>query len=155
MYIFDTNSLQQLFKFYPKRFPSLWEKFDELVNLETIISVKEVFNEIESYVDSDQLKEWAKKNQTIFLSPTSNEGLFISIIYQNKHFQQGLEQKKLLKGGPFADPFLIAKAKEINGTLVTEEKYKPNGTKIPNISEYFNVSCINLELLMERENWSF
>ena len=32
MYIFDTSSFIEIFKFYPTRFPSLWKEFDELVS---------------------------------------------------------------------------------------------------------------------------
>ncbi|MFN5539621.1 MAG: PIN domain-containing protein [Candidatus Melainabacteria bacterium] len=155
MYIFDTSSLKQLFKFYPKRFPSLWQKFGNLMDSKKIISVKEVLNEIENYGDNDELKNWAKENKAFFQIPTSDEALFISKIYQVKHFQQGLESKKLLKGGSFADPFLVAKAKITDATLITEEKFKPNGTKIPNICKHFEIKCKDLEEFMEQEHWSF
>jgi len=60
-----------------------------------------------------------------------------------------------IKGGPVADPFLVAKAKALDGTVVTQEEYKPNGVKIPNMCEYMNVRCTNLEGLMELEKWVF
>ena len=65
------------------------------------------------------------------------------------------EKKKLLKGGPFADPFIIAKAKIINAVVVSQEKYKENAVKIPNICKYFNIECINLEGFLTKENWKF
>lgn len=47
-YVFDSGALIDLFNnFYQERFPSLWEKFDRLVSDGTIISVREVYNEIE------------------------------------------------------------------------------------------------------------
>lgn len=61
----------------------------------------------------------------------------------------------MLKGGAFADPFLIAKAKIMDCTVVTEESFKPTSAKIPNICKHFNVKCINLEGFMELEKWKF
>jgi len=48
IYVFDSSTLIDLFRYYYRnRFPSLWEKFDQAVKAESIISVREVFNEIE------------------------------------------------------------------------------------------------------------
>lgn len=65
-----------------------------------------------------------------------------------------MEQKKLLKGGPFADPFIIAKAKVIGGTVVCQEKLKPNAAKIPNICHHFKIECICLEDFLRNEEWT-
>ena len=46
-YVFDSDSLINLFRhYYPERFPTLWEKFDALVEEGKIVSVREVFNKI-------------------------------------------------------------------------------------------------------------
>jgi hypothetical protein len=50
---------------------------------------------------------------------------------------------------------LVAKAKITDATLITEEKFKPNGTKIPNICKHFEIKCKDLEEFMEQEHWSF
>ena len=39
--------------------------------------------------------------------------------------------------------------------VVTQEQYKEHATKIPNICEYFNIECINLEGFLIKENWKF
>jgi len=153
MYIFDTSSFIEIFNFYPKRFPSLWNEFDELVSKKRILSVKEVFKEINER--NDLKTEWAKRNNKIFLEPDEKEASFVVEIFKIKHFQSSLEEKKRLIGGNFADPFVIASAKIREYTVVTQEKYKKNGTKIPNICEYFNISCLNLEGFMEKEDWQF
>jgi hypothetical protein len=71
------------------------------------------------------------------------------------HFQQNLEQQKLLKGGLNADPFVIARAAVEQRTVVTMEKLKPHAAKIPNICQHFGVACMTLEEFMEAENWQF
>ena len=60
-----------------------------------------------------------------------------------------------LKGGKNADPFVIAKAAVIGGTVVTMESEKPNSAKIPNICKHFEVPCVTLEAFMENEGWEF
>jgi len=155
MYIFDTSSFSGMFKFYPKRFPTLWGLFNELINDDKLISVDEVYMEIQSFDQQNRI--WVEKNKSIFHPPSSDEGAFIQEIFKakNGHFQQSIGDAKLLKGGFCADPFIIASAKIKNGTVVTEEKLKPNGSKIPNICEHFQIACLNLEKFMEKENWEF
>jgi hypothetical protein len=155
-YVFDNNTLSAIFKHYfYDRFPSFWEKFNELKVNREIISVREVRREIEFLKRDDNLDEWLKNNTDFFEDPSVEELEFITKIYNVQHFHQNLENKKLLKGGPFADPFIIAKAKINNATVVSQEKYKKNAAKIPNICEYFNIDCINLEGFLTKENWKF
>lgn len=54
-----------------------------------------------------------------------------------------------------ADPFVIASAYFRKGCAVTEETYKPNAAKIPNICEHYEIDCISLEDLMKKESWVF
>jgi Domain of unknown function (DUF4411) len=155
MYIFDTSSFRELFHFYPRRFPTLWQSFQALIENESILSVKEVLREMSvGGTDHPDIK-WAKSNKKIFKEPSVEEAYFLSEIFKVEHFQQSLEQKKLLKGGFFADPFVIASAKINSAIVVTQEKSKINGTKIPNICDKFGVQCTNLEGFMEMEKWEF
>lgn len=155
IYIFDTSSFREISHFYPKRFPSLWKYFQDLVDSEKVLSVKEVFKEIrdggESHIDA----QWAINNKKIFKEPNEEEARFIMEIFKVEHFQQSLERKKLLKGGHFADPFIIASAKINNGTVVTQERLKENAVRIPNICKKFGVECIDVEKFMEIEQWEF
>src|SRR3546814_17273641 len=64
-------------------------------------------------------------------------------------------QKKLLKGGRNADPFVIAKAATEGRCVVTMELFKENGAKIPNICQHFGVDCLTLEAFMKRAGWQF
>ena len=134
IYVFDSNVLINLFRhFYRSRFPSLWQKFDEYVIAGQIISVREVFNEIKE--QEDLLAEWAKRNRDIFLHPSPQELAFIAEIFKMKHFQMLVRTAERLEGKPVADPFVIAKAKIIQGCVVTDEKLKPTAAKIPNVCE--------------------
>lgn len=153
-YVFDLGPLRNLCLFYyPKRFPSLWEKFNGLKQEGLLFSVREVYNEIEK--KQDDLLEWAKNNKTLFLNPTSEELFFIREIFKVPHFQSLIANKNLLNGNPAADPFLIACAKIHEAIVITTEKHKPNAAKIPNVCNHFGVGCMDLEEFMEEEGWEF
>ena len=111
-YVFDTNAFSQLFhSYYRGRFPSLWTHFDELIANGSITSTREVYREIEN--DRVQmLRDWAKDHKELFPAPTAAEAAFVAEIFAIQHFQQMIEQKKLLKGGKNADPFVIARPRE-------------------------------------------
>lgn len=154
IYVFDSNTLSHLFdNFYQSRFPSLWEKFDLLITGGAIISVSEVYEEIHEH--GERLSKWTKQNKKVFQKPSLSEQVLVSKIFKVPHFQSLVKQQALLKGKPVADPFVIAKAWDINGCVVTQEKEKPNAAKIPNVCKHFNVDYTNLEGFMERENWTF
>ncbi len=155
IYVFDNSPLSTLFKnYYRRRFPSLWQCFDELVVNGDIISTREVLHEIEdSSIES--MREWAARNGELFTTPNAEEGAFVARIYAVTHFQQNIELQKMLKGGRNADPFIIAKAAVTDCTVVTMEQLRPNAVKIPNICDHFGIPCMTLEDFMESEGWEF
>lgn len=157
MYIFDTCSFSLLFKFYPSRFPTLWKKFEQLIEVEKVASVNEVYKELQGMDKNDAVITWTQENKDVFHKPTAEEGGFIIDLFKEKngHFQGMIEKTKQLKGGLCADPFLIAKAKINNAIIITEERYKPHSTKIPTICEHYSIICHNLEKFMTIENWVF
>ncbi len=156
IYVFDSGPLIVMFKhYYRDRFPSLWVLFDEMIENGGIISVREVKGELEDKEDS--LSEWVSENSDIFLEATPDEGLFVSKIFQIRHFQQLISKKAQLKGKKVADPFVIAKAHSLgeNGCVVTTEKWKENAAQIPNVCDHFDVNWTNLEGFMRDEGWTF
>jgi hypothetical protein len=155
IYIFDNSPLSSLFKnFYRSCFPSLWGKFDALVDNGQILSVREVLREINAD-GPESLREWAKAHAEVFAVPTAEEAALVSRIFAVQHFQQNIERRKLLQGGYHADAFVIAKAFVTQGTVGTMEGIRPNAVKIPNICKHFNSPCMSLEEFMEREGWEF
>lgn len=155
MYVFDTSPLLILFRnYYRARFPTLWERFDGLVANGRIVSTREVLRECTDG-PVDALRVWAEDQQDFFHMPVAAEGAFVASIYAVPHFQQNIEQKKLLKGGRNADPFVIAKAATEGRCVVTMEELKPHSAKIPTICNHFGVDWVSLEQFMEREGWEF
>lgn len=155
MYVFDTSPLSSLFKnYYRGRFPTLWDRFDGLVADGSIVSTREVMRECTDG-PVETLRDWAAGHQDFFQVPVAAEGAFVARIYGVPHFQQNIEQRKLLRGGRNADPFVIARATADDRTVVTMEEFKPNGAKIPNICDHFGIECLSLEQFMEQEGWQF
>lgn len=156
IYVFDSNSLSAILNhYYPARFPTFWQKYNQKSTAKEIGSVREVQNELIERFDKKDLAIFTNQNKDFFAEPTTDELSFITQIYTVAHFQHNLENKKLLKGGAFADPFVIAKAKVLEATVVTEEYFKPNGAKVPNICQHFKIPVLNFEGFLEKEGWSF
>jgi hypothetical protein len=120
-----------------------------------VISVREVYKELEGKVDRPHIQEWIKANRDIFLPPSPEETQFIREIFSISHFQYLIKPRSLLTSTPFADPFVIASAKVHQGCVVTEEEKKNNAAKIPNVCEHFGIECDNLEGFLQRQGWEF
>ena len=154
-YVFDASAFIVLKNYYPSTFPTLWARLDILVDSKTIVSVREVFNELHNYNDTDFIQDWAKRHKEIFAKPANDELLVVQEILAVPHFQTLISTKAILKGMPVADPFVVAAGKVKNAVVVTQETLKPNAAKIPNVCQHFGVSCINLETFMAQQGWTF
>ena len=155
-YVWDTNSLSQLFGFYyRKNFPSLWKEFQLLVNEGRFLSTREVLLELAGSPKAENAHKWAQERPHFFPDATDEETLFVATIFERPHFRQILQTKKGKPKQRVADPFLIAQAKRAKGIVVTEESKPPHGARIPNICEHFDIPCIKLQQLMDREGWVF
>jgi len=152
MYVLDTNAFIFLGHYYPSRFPTIWERIDELVREGRFWSVKEVRNEIEYNCHFEHIEKWIKNNRRIFRKPNQQEMDFVAQIFQRKKFSGLIRHSHIYKGLPVADPFIIASAKIHEGTVVTQESYKPGGARIPTVCKEFDVDCVNIEQFLEREN---
>lgn len=153
-YVFDSGPLIIIFRYYyQQQFPSFWKEFNHIVSSSRVTSTREVYNELEGY--EDELANWCKQNKKLFLTPKSDEVEVVKEIFSVKHFQMNISKRNISKGKPVADPFVVARAKLLNCSVVTTEKAAPHGAKVPNICRYFNVDCTNLEGFMEREKWIF
>lgn len=141
--------------YYPKRFPTFWSHFDDAVRDGAVLSVREVYNDIERLARTPWLLEWAKQHRASFLTPTSAEMQFVAEILRVPHFSSVVGKEQQLKGSPVADPFVIACAGVREGCMVTEEAFKPNAAKIPNICQHFGVECADTEGFLDLMGWKF
>lgn len=153
IYILDTCVFRKLIDHLPKKgsyFERVWEQLDLEIENGHYISVDECFNELEKHYDdkSENLK-WLKKHKEIFLNPTNDESLTIKEIFKNRKMQESIHTKNIFSNRPSADVYLAAKAKAVNGTIVTVEQYKPHSAQLPNICEYIGVQYIDYDDFME------
>lgn len=155
VYVFDTSSLRVLRNYYRDVFATFWERFEGAIDAGGIVSVREVLNELEAQVSSTWLWDWIRARRTIFQVPTPAETLFVQEIFKVSHFRALVGETQRLQGRPVADPFVVACAKVKEGCVVTEETFKPNAAKIPNVCEYFEVDCTNIEGFLASNGWRF
>jgi hypothetical protein len=154
IFVFDTSSFLQMNSYYPDVFPGFWQQFDQAVTDGTAISTREVFRELDRQ-EPDHILTWAKQNPTLFRTPTSDETKFVVEILAVPHFQQLIGAQAQLVGTPVADPFVIALAAVNKGAVVTEERFKPNAAKIPNVCQHFGIESLNLEKFLRAAGWKF
>jgi len=154
IYVFDTNSLSDLKHFYPNTFESLWANLGELARDGTLISTREVRNEMGRGQPVVWLNTWLD-GKDIFTTPDASELEFVAKILEIPHFQALIGERQRLRGTPVADPFVIACAKINKGTVVTGERPKPNSAKIPNVCQHFSIPCVDLEEFMKKQAWHF
>ena len=133
IYVFDTGAFIDLFRhYYRDRFPSLWKRFDVLIEKERITSTREVLNELQGH--DDDLSIWCKEHRGLFTIPSPDEMGVVTKIFAVTHFQTMIRQRERIKGKPVADPFVIARAMCLkNGCVVTMEHNSPNAAMIPNV----------------------
>ncbi len=155
IYVFDTGAFIVLKNYYPTAFPTLWGRIAKAAAIGELVSVREVFNELHNYNDTDFIQDWAKEHKNIFASPSNDELLIVQQILAIPHYQTLLSTKAILKGTPVADPFVVAAAKHKGATVVTQEGLKPNAAKVPNVCQHFDVHCLNLESFMAQQRWTF
>ena len=157
-YVMDTGFFITSRSYYPAIFSAFWEKMNEAVRSRTISSVKEVWRELEDYKggrgEQEHLLDWLEKHKHIFAEPTHEEEEKVVEIFAVPKFQKLIDKRKIEKGGYAADPFLIAKAWDIGGIVVTEESPR-SPVKIPAVCDHFGVKCITPEAFMQEEKWNF
>lgn len=155
MYVFDTMVLSQQFRFYYRqRFPTLWSNFEAMVVEGQITSTREVRRELENSNDAGILAE-INKYKELFPTPTTMEEDYVGRIFAIRHFRQNIPRKTLLKGGRNADPWLIARAANVDGIVVTNEAFRDHAAGIPNICLHFGIEYLSFEDFMEKESWTF
>lgn len=143
MYLLDSNTyIQAKNLHYQMSFcPAYWSWLDQQYELGTLASITSVYDELVEY--GDELSEWVKERKKLFISVAQDsiQDKFAEVA----QYVAGLEGKRPENIADFlgkADPWLIATASVIGGTVVTQERLDPPSSKkvkIPNICQEFGV----------------
>jgi hypothetical protein len=114
IYVVDTSSFRELERYYADVFPTFWSLFQKEVDDGSVVSVREVWRELQACPETNVIA-WAKKHSGIFKPPTPKEAAFVAQIFAVAHFNQLISAKARTTGQPVADPFLIAAAHACGG----------------------------------------
>jgi len=155
VYVFDSSSFIVVGHYFPSNFPSFWERFNSAILESQIVSVREAYRELDNRATRHHLIDWVNRNKEIFLVPSPEETQFVAEIFSVRHFQQLINEKQRLTASPAADPFIVASAKVRNACVVTEESFKKNAAKIPNVCDHYGIEWVTLQGFMDKERWRF
>lgn len=154
-YVLDTNAFIVIGHYFPDHFPSFWVHLDALAASGRLTSVSEVRKELDNRNTRTHLGAWIRSHGKLFSTPSAAEMAFVAKIFAIKRFQALVKEKARLQGSPVADPFVIARAAEGGGCVITEERASPNNIRIPTVCKHFGVQCDDVEGLMRREKWRY
>lgn len=153
IYVLDTNIIRTLLNHYPKkgkRYEEVWERIDELILSEAIISVDECYNELaKHFSDKSEQYTWFHARKNMFKNPDNQESIIMRQLFAKPKMRETVHTKNILENRPSADVYIAAKAKALNATVVTNENYKPHSAQLPNLCEELGVSCISYDDFME------
>lgn len=143
LYLLDSNIfIEAKNRYYGMDFcPAFWDFLDRQIELQTIISTKNVFDELSSW--DDELSDWIKDREDsgFFLPIDDKETQQEFIKISNFIASAGYSPDAISTFLDVADPWIIAKAKTLEAILVSHEKSSPHAKKIkiPNVCDYFGV----------------
>ena len=155
IYSLDTSALIAAFhERYPiENFPSLWCKIEALIKKGRLKMSQIVFDEA---MRDTEIKQWCDENQ---LKPdfqvTIDESVQEQVSEVLSEFPRLVDSRTGKSG---ADPWVVALALTIEScVVVTEENrtYSENRPKIPDACDHFDLQCLKIVDLIEKENWIF
>jgi len=149
-YSIDTSAILHAWRrsYPPEVFPSLWKKFDELIERGDLLATEEVLRELEK--KDDEVHEWVKRRQHMIVPIDVRIQEVVSTILAS--------HKKLLdtrKNRSGADPFVIALAVIRDCTVVTNEAptSSPSRPNIPDVCSALGVRSIDVLGLIREQRW--
>lgn len=151
-YTLDANILINMERLYPREFfSSLWLSMESAVRGGDICMCEMVQKELGR--GDDDLLAWVKQIPG-FVCKTTDEELQTVAEISAAHPAWVQGQKN------YADPFIIAHAKDDGLIVVTEERRAgPNAEdknlKIPNVSDEYGVTCMKFFDLLRTQRWKF
>lgn len=149
VYCVDTSAFIDFHRGRYRRtvFPSIWGKFEKLIGENRIYAPRQVLVELNQ--SDDELSDWTKKYNHIFVDLTSDEQLEAAKLIRNDfgHLISDDYTREI------ADPYVIALAKTRNYEVLTSEG-KTHG-KIQGICKKLNIKSWYPIDFFEKENWVF
>jgi len=154
IYLLDANTyIQAKNLYYQMSFcPAYWSWLDQQCQISSLASIQTVYEELAD--GDDELSDWVKGRKEHFIPVSRNDiQEKFADIAQYVVQLNGKKQEFVAEFLSKADPWLIATAAVIGGTVVTHEVPVPENStkvKIPNICEAFGVPYITTFQLLKR-----
>lgn len=147
-YIIDTCSILSQKSDEPHRrnvYTTLWERIDELVRGQAIVTCSEIKDEVED----EAMQQWLARHQCVVLDIDDDiQRLVAKVVTEHPELIDFKNDKSS------ADAFLIATAMKYRLAVITEER-KNSPKKIPQICQAYGIPCYNITELAEQERWRF
>lgn len=150
-FVWDTSALIAAWvERYPiDVIPPLWEKFAAAIDAGEMVAPEEVAVELEKR--SKDLLEFLKPHETFFV-PTDATVIAEATAILAAHPKLVMERKRAYA----ADPFVIATAKIIGVTVVTEEgRGSPAKPKITDVCDAYGIAHIGVLDFIRKAGWKF
>lgn len=161
LYIIDASSLIVLARHRPAiRHARIWQRLDELIRNERLISPEEVYVELKQ--GSDALLEWAKKykKENRLFRKTTRQLAGVARQLISKHPNLVDIDRPIAQADPFVIALAIAESKRDMFlppcTVVTEEKFNYTGNpKLPNVCGHCKMPYLTIHQMFIKEGWTF
>ncbi len=150
-YVFDTGPFIQLGMLDREVFVSAYAAVAAALSDGTITSCRAVFDEIDD--KTGELKKWCAPNKAAFVRPSVAEQLLVREILTK--YPVLIKPSDLQIGKQVADPFVIARGRHLGLTVVTNERWKPNAQKVPNVCQHYGVPSMDLMGFFKAEGLRF
>lgn len=154
IYVFDTNTFSEMSPYFPDVFKAFWLAFENAVASGEVTSTREVFRELKNG-PKNHVFDWCAVNPSVFPMPDAHETSFVSEIFAVPQFVKLIGEKQTLRGTPVADPFIMARAAILGGTVVSEESPVKGKINIPAACGHFGLPCMKLGDFLREQGWTF
>ena len=146
-YCIDTNVFIDAGERYypPDIVPGFWENFDALIGAGRMKAPEMLIEELER--KDDEWRQWVYERKENLIVPMDLSQIEAMQKVMATYTAQGIDANRIT-----GDPFFIALALANDLTVVTNEKPRRGGAKIPKICAALGVPSIGLLELMRRES---
>jgi predicted nucleic acid-binding protein len=134
-------------RYYPPDIvPGFWEKLDAMIAAGRFNAPEMLITELEG--KDDDWRQWVYERKEALIVPMDLPQVEAMQKVMAAYMAQGIDASRIT-----GDPFFIALALARGLTVVTSEKPRKGGAKIPKLCDALGVQNINLLEMMRRENW--
>jgi len=149
-YCIDTSSFIDAGERYypPDVFPGFWENMEGLIRSGRLRSPDTLLDELKK--KDDAWRRWVYERESKLIIKMDGDILAVVPEVVAIYKSQGVSADNIT-----GDPFFIATAKVHGLTLITSEKQRQGGAKIPAICKQFGVETTGLVEMLREEGWKF